>query len=98
MRRCVAIAGACLPRVHRCIWLKPTENRPTTIGPEPLFPSVEGMPLVYACPLYKTLARAGTLSTSGHSTNFVMWLELPTKKPQAWWVKRSVGLFCALRD
>ena len=56
------------------------------------------MPLVYACPLYKTLARAGTLSTSGHSTNFVMWLELPTKKPQAWWVKRSVGLFCALRD
>ena len=33
---------------------------------------------VYRMPIYKTLTRAGTLSTSGHSTNFVAWILTPT--------------------
>ncbi|XP_052086994.1 dynein axonemal heavy chain 1-like isoform X4 [Mytilus californianus] len=66
------------------LWLQPESNRkiPT-----------EG---VYDCPAYKTLTRAGTLSTTGHSTNFVFSVELPTDKEQKHWIKRGVAMLCAL--
>jgi dynein heavy chain len=67
------------------LWLLPEANR------------VKPTDGIYLCPCYKTLTRAGTLSTTGHSTNFVMMLEIPSLMPQAHWVKRGVALFCALR-
>ena len=35
---------------------------------------------IYRCPIYKVLTRTGTLSTTGHSTNFVTWIEIPSNK------------------
>ncbi len=61
---------------------------------------------IYNCPLYKVVSRviyfflikqAGTLSTTGHSTNFVMMLELPSKEEEDIWVRAGVATFLALR-
>jgi dynein heavy chain len=51
----------------------------------------------YNCPSYKTSLRAGTLSTTGHSTNFVQYIQLPTKNHSAdHWVRRGCALLLTL--
>lgn len=66
------------------MWLKPVQHRE---APDSGF---------YNCPVYKTLTRAGTLSTTGHSTNFVMFVEIPSDQEQSHWISRGVALFTGL--
>jgi len=52
---------------------------------------------IYMCPMYRVLSRTGTLSTTGHSTNFVIMLEVPSKQSHDKWMLAGVACFLALR-
>jgi dynein heavy chain len=67
------------------IWFKPQED----YKPDPE---------EYSCPIYKTSVRAGMLSTTGQSTNFIVAVELQTKEVPKVWTLRAAAMLCQLND
>lgn len=70
-------------------------------GKAPVFwfdpvPDYKPDPEEYSCPVYKTSVRAGVLSTTGQSTNYVLSVEVPTKLSPAHWIRRGAALLCQL--
>jgi len=52
----------------------------------------------YQAPLYKTSVRAGVLSTTGQSTNYVLDVAIPSKEAPSLWIQRAAALLCMLND
>lgn len=52
----------------------------------------------YNCPVYRTLERRGVLATTGHSTNFVMFIKMPTDQDPKHWIARGVAMISSLSD
>jgi len=69
-----------------CVWLEPIKAKDLVTTN------------TYAAPFYKTSKRAGVLTTTGHSSNFVMVLYLPSTLPQDHWVRRGTAVLSMLDD
>mmetsp|Transcript_44447 Transcript_44447/g.96710 ORF Transcript_44447/g.96710 Transcript_44447/m.96710 type:complete len:786 (+) Transcript_44447:22-2379(+) len=55
--------------------------------------------VLYACPSYKVVSRAGALSTTGRSTNFVQMIDVPSGPfTTSVWTKAGVAIFLSLPD
>ena len=81
------------------LWPRPKGDIPVIEGvPEQYTGSVSGTAHVYNCPLYKTSVRQGVLLTTGHSTNFVMFLRVPmaAENDQKHWIRRGVAMVTQL--
>ena len=50
----------------------------------------------YECPVYKTAARQGVLTTTGLSSNFIVSVDLPSTETPGKWTLRGTALLTEL--
>jgi len=69
-----------------CMWLRPKRSDELSDFPH------------YNCPMYRTAERKGVLATTGHSTNFVMMVKVPTDQSAKHWILRGVCMLSQLSE
>ena len=80
------------------IWLRPKVENKEENDEGADMTSVARAP-VYSMPLYNTSCRFGTLSTTGHSTNFIKYLTISAgSHDAAYWTKRGAAAFLQESD
>ena len=52
----------------------------------------------YQCPVYKTTKRAGVLSSTGLSTNFIVYVDLPSDEAPDKWTLLGTAMVCQLNS
>jgi dynein heavy chain len=52
----------------------------------------------FVTPLYKTPVHAGVVSTSGHSTNFVVAVLLASSQPGRYWILKGTALLLQTKN
>merc|ERR1711964_689705 len=84
---------------HPNIWLVPVELQNDTQTDRAQFNSGK-REHTYPCPVYKESARRGVLSTSGHSSNFIMWIfiDIHPDHTEQLWTRRGVALITMTDD
>jgi len=59
---------------------------------------IENFGVRYVTPLYKTSIRAGVVSTTGHSTNFVVAVLLASSQPESYWILKGTALLLQIKN
>ena len=83
------------------IWLRPrvTQGGSKTEAGKNEKQEEQASKPIYNLPLYNTSCRFGTLSTTGHSTNFIKYLSISAGKHNAaHWIKRGAAAFLQESD
>ncbi|XP_075255484.1 dynein axonemal heavy chain 6-like isoform X3 [Convolutriloba macropyga] len=83
-----------LPEIHMVPVQNDTAQTTRNSITEPGFDVTTSTP-IYSCPLYRTPLRTGTMSSTGHSTNYVMCIDIPIEGYDSdYWITRGTALLC----
>jgi dynein heavy chain len=68
------------------LWLRPCRFDGVDVRPS------------YDCPVYRTGERRGILATTGHNSNFLMYMKMPSDLPEHHWILRGVCMLTSHSD